>query len=70
MRKIGFKLGILTTPWWLFTVLLFGELQGGLVQRLTILIVLIWVSALSWYLIKRVSPRNKSNNFAPAAPDK
>lgn len=29
MRKNVFVLGILVTPWWLFTVLLFGELQPG-----------------------------------------
>jgi len=36
--------------------------QGGLVQRLTILIVLVWVSALSWHLLKRVSPHNQALN--------
>jgi hypothetical protein len=29
--------------------------QGGLVQRLTILIVLVWVSYLSWYFSRQVS---------------
>ncbi len=43
-------------PWLILPVfLLHGFLsQGGLVQRLTILIVLIWVSALSWHLLRRV----------------
>lgn len=53
-------------PWLIVPeFLLHGFLnQGGLVQRLTILIVLAWVSALSWHLIKRVSLYNKSNKFA------
>jgi hypothetical protein len=43
-------------PWLIVPVfLLHGVLeQGGLVQRLTILIVLVWVSALSWRLLNRV----------------
>lgn len=42
-------------PWLIVPVfLLHGILdQGGLVQRLTILVVLVWVGALSWHLLKR-----------------
>lgn len=42
-------------PWIILpTFALHGFLdQGGLVQRLTILIVLIWASALSWHLLKQ-----------------
>jgi hypothetical protein len=47
-------------PWLILpTFLLHGLLtQGGLVQRLTIMIVLIWVSTLSWHLLRRVGPQD------------
>jgi len=61
-------------PWFIVPAfMLHGFLrQGGLVQRLTILIVLTWVSALSWHLLKHTSPRNnspKSDVTAPRALD-
>ena len=34
--------------------------QGGLVQRATIVILLIWVSYLSWVLLSHLNPHNKS----------
>jgi hypothetical membrane protein len=42
--------------------------QGGLVQRLTILIVLTWVSALSWHLLKGVSSHNNSQTASAGSP--
>jgi len=41
--------------------------QGGLVQRLTILIVLVWVSVLSWRLLKRIRPHNQALNSQATA---
>lgn len=54
-------------PWLIIpTFALHGFLdQGGLVQRLTILIVLIWVSALSWHLLKLVQPHNHALKVTP-----
>lgn len=41
--------------------------QGGLVQRATILILLIWVSYLSWILLPHLNSHNKSINIRPLA---
>lgn len=50
------------------TFLLHGFLtQGGLVQRLTILIVLFWVSYLCWCLLAVLDRSSKSMQLAPAA---
>jgi len=56
-------------PWLIVPVfMLHGFLsQGGLVQRLTILVVLVWVGVLSWHLSKRVSAHNQAIN-SQAAP--
>jgi len=57
-------------PWLIIpTFLLHGFLnQGGLVQRLTILLVLLWVGALSWHLLKLLDSRNQAlNSQAPLA---
>lgn len=56
-------------PWLILPVfLMHGFLsQGGLVQRLTILIVLVWVSALSWHLLRRVDLHDEALN-SPLVP--
>jgi len=59
LRRLGEPSRFLSRfPWLILPAfLLHGFLsQGGLVQRLTILIVLVWVSALSWHLLKRSDP--------------
>lgn len=69
LKRLGAASGFLTWFPWLIVpaFLLHGFLsQGGLVQRLTILIVLLWVSALSWHLIKRRSPADPAIQRLPA----
>jgi hypothetical membrane protein len=71
LRKLNEQSAFLSYfPWLIIpTFALHGLLrQGGLVQRLTILIVLVWVSALSWHLLKRTSPHNNSLKSDAAKP--
>jgi hypothetical membrane protein len=63
LRRLGDPSRFLSRfPWLILPAfLLHGFLsQGGLVQRLTILIVLVWVSGLSWHLLKLARPRASS----------
>jgi len=65
LKRLGEQSKFLSYFPWLIvpTFALYGVLsQGGLIQRLTILIVLVWVSALSWHLLKCISPQNKALN--------
>ena len=71
LRRLGKRSRFLNYFPWLIILafMLHGFLsQGGLVQRLTILIVLTWVSALSWHLLKEVSGLDQPLSDDRAAP--